>query len=220
VLEGERGSYRVPVRDMVDDVSGLNAYMDAGALAHMLGSEGRISTALLRVDAAAENYVRSELDRRPEVLGITRSDAVVAEFRKQTVSQMNFTTMIMTAFAVVIACGVIYNNARIALSTRARDLASLRVLGFRRAEVSAILLGELALHVALAIVPGMLLGRMIASAMMSKADPEIYRFPVVISPRTYAFAVAVTIGAALASALAVRRRVDRLDLIGVLKSRE
>lgn len=220
VLEGERGTYRVPVRDTVDDVAGLNAYMSTAALARMLGSEGRVSMALLRVDAAAEAGVRRALDLRPEVLAVTRRSAVLAEFRKQTVAQMRFTTFIMTAFAVVIACGVIYNNARIALSTRSRDLASLRVLGFRRAEVSAILLGELALQVALAIVPGMLLGRTIAFAMMAKADPEIYRFPVVISPRTYAFAVAVTVAAALASALAVRRRVDRLDLIGVLKSRE
>jgi putative ABC transport system permease protein len=220
VLEGERGTYRIPVRDTIDDVSGLNGYMNAEALAHTLGAEAQISSALLRADPDAETRIRRELDLRPEVLGITRRDAVTSEFRKQTVAQMRFTTFIMTAFAVVIACGVIYNNARIALSTRSRDLASLRVLGFRRAEVSAILLGELALQVLLALSPGMLLGRMIAVAMMSKADPEIYRFPVVISARTYAFAAAVTIGAALASALAVRRRVDRLDLIGVLKSRE
>src|SRR4029079_9003432 len=117
------------------------------------GAQPRVSSALLRIDAEAETRIRRALELRPEVLGITRRNAGIGEFRKQTVAQMRFTTFIMTAFAVVIACGVIYNNARIALSTRARDLASLRVLGFRRREVSAILLGELALQVLLALFP-------------------------------------------------------------------
>ena len=133
---------------------------------------------------------------------------------------MRTSTMILTIFAAIIAAGVVYNNARIALATRSRDLASLRVLGFRRAEISAILLGELGLHVALAILPGMWLGGVIARHMMASTDPEMYRFPVIISAHTYAFAALVTLAATLASALIVRRDLDRLDLIGVLKSRE
>jgi putative ABC transport system permease protein len=154
------------------------------------------------------------------VLGVSRRDAAIDMFRKQTAGQMRTNTLILTVFAAVIAVGVIYNAARIALSTRSRDLASLRVLGFRRSEISAILLGELGVLVALALVPGMLLGNAIAEGMMSGVDPELWRFPVTVSARTYAFAVLVTLGASLASALLVRRRLDQLDLIGVLKSRE
>ena len=167
-----------------------------------------------------QGALQRALSARPEVLGVTRREAVIDMFRKQTAGQIRVTTLIITLFAVVIAIGVIYNNARIALSTRSRDLASLRVLGFRRREVSAILLGELALQVLLALLPGMYLGRLIAETMMANADPEVYRFPVVISARTYAFAALVTLLASLASALVVRNRIDRLDLIGVLKSRE
>jgi putative ABC transport system permease protein len=133
---------------------------------------------------------------------------------------MRYTTLILTLFAAIIASGVVYNNARIALSTRSRDLASLRVLGFRRGEISAILLGELAIQVVIAILPGMYLGRLLCEQMMAGADPEMYRFPVVVSARTYAFAALVTLGASLASALVVRSRLDHLDLIGVLKSRD
>lgn len=220
VLEGERGRYQVPISGTVKDVYGLFGYMEANSLSRLLGDEGRVSMALLSVDPQARGALQRALTERPEVLGVSRREAVIDMFRKQTAGQIQFTTLIITLFAVVIASGVIYNNARIALSTRSRDLASLRVLGFRRREVSAILLGELAIQVLLALLPGMYLGRLIAETMMANADPEVYRFPVVISARTYAFAALVTLAASLASALVVRNRIDRLDLIGVLKSRD
>ena len=145
---------------------------------------------------------------------------MLREFEKQTAGQMRFTTWILTVFAVIIAAGVVYNNARVALSTRSRDLASLRVLGFWRSEISAILLGELAIQVLLAIAPGLWLGNFIVRSMMASADPELYHFPAILSMRTYAFAITVTLLAALGSALVVRNRLDRLDLIGVLKSKD
>jgi putative ABC transport system permease protein len=133
---------------------------------------------------------------------------------------MLVTTFILVVFAGTIAFGIVYNNARISLSMRSRDLASLRVLGFTRAEISAVLLGELAAYVLLAIPLGLVIGAWLAYGVVSTIDAESFRFPVVISARTYAFAVAVTLGAALVSALLVRRQLDRLDLVAVLKTRE
>ena len=220
VLEGQRREYRVQVAGLVDEASGLYGHMRSQELAHMLGDEGPITMALLRVDPRQRPALQRALRERPDVLGVNRHDATIEMFEKHTAGQMRWTTLILTMFAGVIACGVIYNNARIALSTRSRDLASLRVLGFRRSEISAILLGELALQVLIALVPGLLLGYWLAWFSMAQGDPELYRFPVVVSARTYSFAVLVTLGAALVSALLVRRRLDHLDLIGVLKSRE
>jgi putative ABC transport system permease protein len=108
----------------------------------------------------------------------------------------------------------------VSLSTRSRDLASLRVLGFTRREVFAILLGELGVQVALAIPLGLYLGQAGAHLIASTVDPEVYRIPVIVSDRTYAFATVVSVAAATLSALLVRRRLERLDLIGVLKTRE
>ncbi|MFI5307074.1 MAG: ABC transporter permease [Polyangiales bacterium] len=220
VLEGQRGIHEVPVSGLVDEVFGLFGHMQLDAVERLLGSEPRISMALLSIDPEQRDRLERLLKRRPEVLGVNRLDNLIQMFREQTAGQMRFTTLILTIFAAVIACGVIYNNARIALSTRGRDLASLRVLGFRKSEISAILLGELAIQVLVALVPGMLLGGLISRQMMANADPEMYRFPVVISAQTYAFATVVTLVASLASALVVRNRLDHLDLIGVLKSRE
>jgi len=120
----------------------------------------------------------------------------------------------------VIAIGVVYNNARVALSMRSRDLASLRVLGFTRREISAVLLGELAVQVLLAIPLGLWLGTLMAEGMMAMADPERYRMAAMVSSQTYAFSTAVILGAGLVSALLVRRKLDHLDLIAVLKTRE
>jgi putative ABC transport system permease protein len=220
VLEGERRSYRVPIAGFVDEVFGLFGHMRSDRLAELLDDEAPISRALLRIDPQRYPQLLRALTARPEVLGVTRTSDAIDAFRAQTGGQMLFTTLIMTVFGAIIASGVVYNNARIALAMRTRDLASMRVLGFRRGEVSAILIGELMLHVAVALLPGMLIGKGIAQIMMRTADDELYRFPAMISPQTYAFAALVTVGASLVSAFLVRQRIDRLDLIGVLKSRE
>jgi putative ABC transport system permease protein len=219
-LEGQRRERSVVVAGFVDEVLGLFGHMQASAVSRLLGEQAQVSQALLEIDPTRHQDLLRELRRRPVVLGVARRDAVVEQFRKQTAGQMRYTTLILTLFAAIIASGVVYNNARIALSTRSRDLASLRVLGFRRGEISAMLLGELAVQVVIAILPGMFLGRLLCEQMMAGADQELYRFPVVVSARTYAFAALVTLGASLASALVVRSRLDHLDLIGVLKSRD
>jgi putative ABC transport system permease protein len=220
VLEGARGQRRVRIARVVDEVFGLFGHMRARELARLLGDEGPVSMALLRVDPRWHAALTRALRARPDVLGVNQHDATIEMFERHTAGQMRFTTLIMTLFASVIACGVIYNNARIALATRSRDLASLRVLGFRRSEISAILLGELAVQVLCALPLGLWLGRELAEWLMAQSDPELYRFPVVISTQTYSFAVLVTLAASLVSALLVRRSLDRLDLVAVLKSRE
>ncbi|MDH5671336.1 MAG: FtsX-like permease family protein [Myxococcales bacterium] len=220
VLEGQRLKSSLFVAGLVDEVMGLQGHMQLPALSRLLREQPRLSMAHMRVDPERYGAVYDALSQRPGVLGISTRTAAIEMFRQQTGGQMAAMTLILTIFASIIACGVIYNNARVALSTRSRDLASLRVLGFRRREIAAILLGELGLQVLLAIVPGLIIGTLMAEGMMSQNDPELYRFPVVISGRTYAFATLVTLGAALLSALLVRGRLDRLDLIGVLKTRE
>jgi putative ABC transport system permease protein len=127
---------------------------------------------------------------------------------------------VLVTFAAVIAAAMVYNAARIALSERGRELASLRVLGFTRGEVSVLLLGEQAILTAAAIPLGFWIGYRLCAALASAYQWEFFRMPLVVSERTYGFAVVVLVAAALASALAVRRRIDRLDLVAVLKTRE
>jgi putative ABC transport system permease protein len=122
--------------------------------------------------------------------------------------------------AGTIAVGVVYNNARIALAERAWELASLRVLGMTRGEVSGLLLGELALEVLVALPLGWLAGYGLSAFIVELIHPETFRIPLIILPRTYALASVVVLAAGVVSALIVRRQIDRLDLVGVLKTRD
>jgi putative ABC transport system permease protein len=140
----------------------------------------------------------------------------------EEVSARNIRIMstVLTMFATVIAVGVVYNNARIALAERTWELASLRVLGFTRGEVSAVLLGEMAITIAIALPLGMLLGWGLVHLMAGALKSDQFFFPVVILPRTYAWAAMCVVAAGAASALVVRRRVDKLDMVAALKTRE
>lgn len=217
--EGARGRHPVVITGLVEDLFGLNAYLSIDALNRLLDEPGRLSLALLQVDGAALADVERRLARMPAVLSTTRRTATIEKFTAQLERSLSMVTLIVTALASVLVVGVVYNYARIVLSHRERDLASLRVLGYTRAEISGVLLGELAFQVLAAIPIGLLLGHGLMALVMG-GNPEDFRLPAVTSARTYAFAALVTLLAGAASALLVRRKVDRLDLIGVLKTRE
>lgn len=220
VLEGDRRVRDVRVTALSNEMFGLLAYMSLPALDAVLGSEPVASAVLLSVDPRFDDDIDARLKRMPRVAAVSRRREVIEHFRKQSAETMNTTSIVLTLFGCAIAIAVVYNNARIALSIRSRDLASLRVLGFTRREISSVLLGELAAYVTLAIVPGLLLGKGLAVIMMSTVSQEMYRMPAVVTGATYAFAAAVTIAGAVLSAVIVRRQLDRLDLVAVLKARE
>ena len=220
VLEGRRGTYRVPVSRLVDEYMGINAYMRLDALNRLMQEGDTLSGAYLQVDRAHEQELFDRVKSTPRVAGVMLKRAALESF-SDTISEMiGSVRVVNTLFAVIIAFGVVYNSARISLSERSRELATLRVIGFRRAEISYILLGELAL-IALAAVPlGMLLGYGLAGVMVQGFNNEIWRMPFVVSPRTYAMSGITVVSATVVSSMIVRRRLDKLDLIEVLKTRE
>jgi putative ABC transport system permease protein len=219
--EGDRGHRELPVAGLIEEGFGLQGYLAKPNLHRLLRESPRFSTALLRIDKSMESEVQSRLNDIPAVQAVSRKSDAIASFEKQTDESMSVMTLIMTLFATAIAISIVYNNARVSVSMRGRDLATLRVLGFTRGEISGILLGEQAVQIAIAIPLGLLLGTLGAKALIAEwADPELFRMPFLISNQTYAFAVTVVLASGVASALLVRRKLDRLDLIGVLKTRE
>jgi len=220
VLEGARPVLQVPVADVVDEYIGTNVYSEIGALRRLMREGETLSGAFLAVDRAAEPALYRRVKRSPRVAGVLLKRATVESFEKTIARNFTIITTVNMLFAAVIAFGVVYNTARISLSERSRELATLRVIGFRRAEISYILLGELAALVAVAIPIGLLLGYGMSAAILELFQTELYRIPFVIAPRTFARAGFVTLVAAAISAAAVRRRLDRLDLVAVLKTRE
>ena len=218
--EGKTREASLVVSGLVDEMFGLMGHMRVEDLNALLGEGPNVTQALLLVDGTRFLELEAALAELPAVANVGNREAVIQAFRDQSASYLTVMMLIMTAFASVIAGGVVYNNARVAVAERARELASLRVLGFTRREISSVLLGEMGVQVLLAIPIGLWVGYLLCVGIAGGVDPEQYRLPVVLTSRTYGFAVAVVLLAAAASALVVRRRLDRLDLIGVLKTRE
>lgn len=219
LLEGDRRTVRAGVTMLLDDVFGLSIHVALPTLRRLLGEEGTVTSVMLVTDPKHEKELLARLADIPRVISITRRSEVMEKFHEQT-GYMWTTMAILTAMGATIAFGVVYNQARIALSTRARDLASLRVLGFTRREISAVLLGELAAYLIVGVPIGFVIGAWLMRLIMGSADPESYRLPADASLSTFAFAAVVTTVAATLSALVVRRHLDRLDLVAVLKARE
>jgi putative ABC transport system permease protein len=220
VLEGQRPTRRVQVTGLVDDIMGLSAYMDITALHHMMREGDVANSALLLIDHAQEVELASELKTTPAVAGAGFKRAVLQSFRDVMAANMSVSIFINLIFAGIIAFGVVYNAARVSLSERSRELASLRVLGFTRAEISLILMGELALLTLVALPVGGLFGYSLSAAIVGMIDSEVYRFPLYVSRQAVALSFLGIIAATIFSGLVVRRKLDHLDLVAVLKIRE
>jgi putative ABC transport system permease protein len=218
--EGERATVFPVVVGLVDEPVGLFIYASTEEVSQLERDQGAVSSALLTVDPREMASTEEQLRRMPNVIDVSDIADDARRLREMQGSMMAVWTTVSITLSACIVFGVVYNNARIALAMRARELASLRVLGFLRGEISRILLGSLAIEVAIALPLGIWLGHWWAVRFMSNVDRETFRFVVIVTPRTDLLAAAVAVLAALASALWVRRSLDRLDLIGVLKTRE
>ncbi len=218
VLEGSRPVRELPVAALVDEPLGVSAYMDAAAL-HRFMREGETTTgAFLAVDPYQAPALYAALKRMPAVASVTVREAALQSFEETLARSHGLITMFLVGFATMIAFGMVYNAARIALSERARELASLRVLGFTRGEVSRMLLGEQGTLLLLALPFGFALGYGAAALLTLAFDTELYRVPFVVLPKSFVYAGAVVGIASLISALIVRQRIDRLDLVTALKT--
>jgi putative ABC transport system permease protein len=220
ILESDRRKVRMPVAALVDDLLGLAAYMDASELARVMGETPRANVLLMAADPGDVDAVTLRLNELPVVAAVSRPSVERGLVRAEVADEFIVLQLVLAVFATAIAVGVVYNNARIALEVRSRDLATMRILGFTRGDLAVVLLGEQAIQVVLGIVPGLYLGRTIGGLSLSTLDHELLRVPVSVAPASYLGATCVVLLAALLSALIVRRQSDRLDLVAVLKARD
>jgi putative ABC transport system permease protein len=220
ILEGERAVRDVVVADVVDEILGFSAYMQRDALNRLLGESGATSGAYLAVDSKAAPALYARLKRTPAVSGVAIREATLRSFDEIVAQSLKISTNVLIFFACAIAFGVVYNSARVALSERGKELASLRILGFTKREIGVLLLGEQALLTLAAIPVGLAIGHATCALLTELMQTELYRMPLVMTGQTYVFATLVVAAAALVSGLAVARRLANLDLIEVLKTRE
>lgn len=220
VLEGAQPVRQVRVAGLASEFIGVSAYMEISGLNRLMEEGPVLSGIFLAVDSTRQRAVLDDLKDRPRVAGITIQKEAIQAFYETLAETLLIFAFINTLLAGSIAFGVVYNSSRIAFSEHSRELASLRVLGFTRGEISYILLGELAVMTLAAIPFGFLIGweftRLIAASLAS----ELYRIPVIIETSTYGFVATMVVAAAVISALIMRRKLYRLDLVAVLKTRE
>ena len=211
---------QVAVAALVDEPVGLGAYMQAGALHRLMREGDTISGAYLKVDPQAAPQLYSILKHTPSISGVAVREAMLASFWKTFGESIWVSTAFLVGFASVIAIGIVYNGARIALSERGNELACLRVLGFTRSEIGRILLGEQGLLTLAAIPAGFVLGFLLSTLLSRFFSRELFRLPLVVNAGTYAFAAIVVMAAAVFSGALVAQRLRHMDLTAVLKSRE
>ena len=219
-LDGRRRQFTAAVVRLSDEPVGMSGYIDADALAGLLGEDAPISGALLQVDQSREAALYASLKRTPAVAAVSLRAATLQTIGEMMNRSFILMTMVMTGFGMVLVAGVVYNSVRIALSERGNELASLRVLGFTRVEVGELLLGEQTLLTLIAIPAGCALGALICWLLVPSFDREVFRLPFVLTRATFGFASLVTLGSAGLAACLVAGRIARLDLIAVLKTRE
>ena len=215
-----RRRFELPITAILQGYLGLSAFVDLDRLNTMTGDGNVVTSVDLKIDPKYTTALYTQLKETPAASAIMLLRVSLQKFRETLAQNITMMMTVYIVLAVVITFGVVYNSARIQLSERGREFASLRVLGFTRAEISRILLGEIALIVLLAIPLSWLLGYVFTWYLIAGFDSELYRVPFVIERATYAFSSLIMIAAAVVSGLIVRRRIDRLDLIEVLNTRE
>ncbi|MEL7504458.1 MAG: FtsX-like permease family protein [Cyanobacteria bacterium J06554_6] len=220
VLEGQRPTRSVPVTGIFDELVGLSAYMDIHALNHLMREGYTLSGAYLQVDSDIETQLYNQLKQTPAVASVALRQTTIDQFNDIIARSMSGFNTVLITFASVISLGVVYNAARMALSERGRELATLRIIGFTRGEIAFILLGEQAVLLWLALPVGFAVGYGLAALTAYAYSWELFRLPLVVTPASYAFAFVVVGVAALVSGYLIRRQLNRLDLIAVLKTRE
>jgi putative ABC transport system permease protein len=219
-LEGRRGTVTLPVSGLSLGYVGLGAAMEITALNRAMGEGALISGVALQIDKTRQDAFYAAAKAMPKTGFVVVTALTVARFQETLAENITVMITVYVGLAAIIAVGVVYNFARIALSEQGRELASLRVLGFTRGEVSGILFGELGTVVLLAQPFGWGIGHVIALGMVTAFSSDLYRVPFVIGPEVYVTASLIVCAAALASAWAIRGRINRLDMVEVLKTRE
>ena len=219
-MEGQRSTVQVPVTRIIDEPIGMFSYMDARALAALAQEPVTASGAYLAVDPARQAALYRMLKTIPAVRSVSLREATLQSFLATIAQNMRMNTRVLVSFACIIALGVVYNATRIALSEQAIELASLRILGFTNAEVAAMLLGQQAALTLAALPLGCGLGYLLAALLSELLSQDLFRIPLVVSGHTYLLSIGVVLAAAVAAGYLVWRKLRRMDLIEVLKTRE
>jgi putative ABC transport system permease protein len=210
----------IVVTGAVTEYAGLSAYMDRRALNRLLGEGDLSNAAQVIVDPAQTTSFYQAVVATPGIAGAISRDDTIRSFRDVMAQAFRTSRITYALFAAVIAFGVAYNAGRIAFSERARDLATLEVLGFTHREIAVLQLGEQALLAVLAIPVGLGFGWVLAQLITLAYQRDEMRIPAIVDESTLAISLLVYAATIIIVFLLIGYRIWRLDLVAVLKTRE
>lgn len=222
ILEGRRPTVEVAVAAVYDSHIGMFAFIDIHTLNRLLKDRPVTQYVKASLDEARQAELLTTLKNMPAVSTVALKSVAIQNYHDTIAATLLIFVGFFSVFSFALGFGVTYNAQRIALSERGRELATLRVLGFSRHEALYILLGETLVLVSLALPLGCLLGWLLTAVFVNSGGfkTELMRLPLMIRPATYGTAIIVLLAASAVSGIALKRWVDRLDLISVLKTRE
>lgn len=220
VLEGKRQQTETWVMGLVDEPIGLSAYMNLAALNQMLGEGQVISGAYVLIDSQVKEQLYQALKQLPAIEGIAFREALLESFQAISGESLQIMTGIIVLFACIITFSVVYNSARLALSERSHELATLRVMGFTQTEIAFILLGEQTLLTFIAIPLGLGLGVLLLWLLVQAYNTELYRLPLTLNSGIYGLTALIVIVTSLISNLLIYSQLQALNLVTVLKIQE
>jgi putative ABC transport system permease protein len=220
ILEERRPSVSLPIIGLFETFIGTPVFMELHALNRVIKASPSFAYANLVIDDNYRQEIFSALKSTPKISAVMMREAAMDTFNQTVIENLYVFISMFVSLAAVLAFGVTYNSTRIALSERARELATLRVLGFSKGEISYVFLGEVIFLILIGLPMGIGLGWLLVISMTNAFDTEMYRIPLVIETSTFGTAIVLVLISAAISAAIVRNRVNRLDLIKVLKTRE
>jgi putative ABC transport system permease protein len=218
--DGHRASVELPVVAIVRPYLAASSYMELEALSRILREPGRVTAAYILLDRRERDAFSAQAKELPRIISVSYLDNARTSMEELLSQGSGFFNGMFILFSMLMAAGVAFSSARVTLAEQERDLATLRVLGFGRREASYVLLAEIGALLLVALPIGAVLGRILSAWLMSQFQTDMFTFPYVTAAIAYAKPVLFVGVAVMAAALLVRRGVDRLDLVGVLKSRD
>jgi putative ABC transport system permease protein len=210
----------IKVTKIVQQYFGASGFMNIKALSRVLDEPFAMNSVLVSTDPGKSRLMNDELDDIPLISSVTVKADTIDSMETTMNMQMKVMSFMTVLFAGVIAFSIIYNITSVSLSERERELASLRVMGFSQKEVGRILYYENILMGIVGLFLGVPLGMLVCRGLVTAFDTEMIRLPYHLNPRTFIISITCTCIFVLISNLAIRHKINTLDLVETLKERE
>ena len=195
-------------------------YVTAQVYRDMMGQEPSFSTVYASLPGGADRDAFSDdtlaLD---DVKTVTYNDETIDSYRTM-LKTVDSVVVVLVVAAALLAFVVLYNLTNINITERSREIATLKVLGFMPREVDAYIFRETMLLSVIGAVVGMLLGVVMEGFVITTAEVDQVMFGRDIHAVSFVIAFALTLLFSLIVAVAMRKKLRRINMVESLKSNE